>query len=97
MIHGLNQYPLQVFHTWGPKMGKFGKMPICKNCKITHIKQFFLTLLQRSSRKPLACLHRATYQLLKAKINWMEKLKYEGQGHGYKFSIFKNVKIGIFS
>ena len=22
----------------------------------------------------------------------MEKLKYEGQGHGYKFSIFKNVK-----
>ena len=28
----------------------------------------------------------------KGKINWMEKLKYEGQGHSYKFSIFKNVK-----
>ena len=25
----------------------------------------------------------------------MEKLKYEGQGHGYKFYIFKNVKYRI--
>ena len=25
MIHGLNHFLIQAFHTWGPKMGKFGK------------------------------------------------------------------------
>ena len=49
-----------------------------------------MSFLQRYSRKSLACLHRATFQILKAKINWMEKLKYEGQGK--KISILKNVK-----
>ena len=75
------------------KMGKFGK-----KMHIIHIIQFVLNSLQRSSRKPLTCLHRATScHLLKAQINWMEKLKNEGQGHSYKFSILKNVKNTDFS
>ena len=64
-------------------IGKFGKMPNLWKLQnyaylaVTVIMNTFAEVLKKS----LACLCKATYDLLKVEINWMEKMRYEGQGH----------------
>ena len=77
-----------VVYIFTTNWGNLAKCRFRKNSKIIHIKQLFFNFFCNGPQEN----HRAAYQLLKAKINWIEKLKYEVQCHGYKFSIFKKVK-----